>query len=618
VRTYDVIIMGGGIAGGFLARQLKLTRPELSVLVLEAAQKIDNYKVGESTVEVAANYMIRRLNLGTYLYQHQLPKNGLRFFFDNEQKDLPLTKMSEIGSDHMPFHPSFQLERAALERDLVELNRAIGVDVELGAKVVDMSLDGESQHTVVYEQGGERYEASSRWLCDAAGRRHLIQRKLGNKVHKETRLNTAAAWARYRKVGGLDAVADPAWRSRVRYTSRHLSTNHMMYDGYWLWFIPLAGDLMSVGAVYDKDRISNGPRTKDDFEAFMRSHRSSRDLMEGAVFEDFQAYAHLPYYSDSYFSADRYALTGEAGAFTDPFYSPGSDFIATANEFITSLITTEMGEGKSQAFYDKVEAYNAYYRFKYESTIRLYIKLYPVFGTFEVYRLKYLLDFNNYYNLVVWPFMADRLTDVGWIREELRFTDVVLRAQSAMADHFVKMADHLRARGEYFAQNEGRWANGLCGVSQFEARLGPAIDEGFRRAEVDKAYGSVFAAVLERVLGEPNVGDRARVLEDLKLPQVLVWKDINEETYARFIDRIAGKIARDLKKELPDAGVERVVIRRANGGQNEGQNGADRASGAGDVHVIGPAEGGELHAKALARAREIWGASGGSLARIAM
>src|SRR5262245_26137056 len=201
--------MGGGIAGAFLARQLKLTRPELSILVIEAQRKIDNFKVGESTVEVAANYMIRRLNLGTYLYQHQLPKNGLRFFFDSPEKDLPLPRMSEIGSDHMPFHPSFQLERAALERDLVTMNRAAGVDVRLGAKVVEVSVQSGSaagaaaRHTVSFEEAGERRSASCRWLVDASGRRHLLSRALGNTIHKETRLNTAAAWGRYRNVAGL-------------------------------------------------------------------------------------------------------------------------------------------------------------------------------------------------------------------------------------------------------------------------------------------------------------------------------------------------------------------------------------------------------------------------------
>jgi len=181
----DVVIIGSGIAGGFLSRQLKLTCPDLEVLVLEASEKIADYKVGESTVEVSSSYMIRRLGLSTYLYQHQLPKNGLRFFFDSEAKDLPITEMSEMGSDHLPFHPSFQLERASLERDLVTMNRDIGITVELGAKVVDLTIDPSGPHTVVWERGGERHEVKARWVCDTSGRRHVLGRKLGHKVTKE-------------------------------------------------------------------------------------------------------------------------------------------------------------------------------------------------------------------------------------------------------------------------------------------------------------------------------------------------------------------------------------------------------------------------------------------------
>ncbi|MGK4002792.1 NAD(P)/FAD-dependent oxidoreductase [Sorangium sp. So ce1036] len=608
MRTVDIVIIGSGIAGGLLARQLRLTCPDLGVLVLEAASAIVDHKVGESTVEVAAHYMVRRLNLGTYLYQHQLPKNGLRFFFDAEGKDLPLPRMSEIGSDHMPFHPSFQLERARLERDLVAMNRAAGAEVELGAKVIDVAIDGRGRHRVVYEQGGERREVACRWVCDASGRRHVLLRKLGVKVHKEARLNTAAAWGRYRGVAGLDAVTEPAWRSRVRHTSRHLSTNHFMYDGYWIWFIPLAGDLMSVGVVFDKDRIGEGsgaalrgPRTRAELERFLRAHRAVRDLLEGAELEDFQGYAHLPYHADRYFSTDRYAVTGEAGAFVDPFYSPGSDFIATSNEFITQMILADV-RGDRAGFEERVAAYDAYYRFKYDSTLRLYEHMYPVFGCFELYRLKYLLDFNNYYNLVLWPFMADRVTDVGWIREELRLADLVLRALSTMGDHFAALARDLRARGEYFAQNEGRFANGLNGVAQLEARLGPAIDEGFRREQVDRAYGSVFAALLERRLGEPALSDRARVVSELRLPQVLTFRDITPERLARLLSRIGERMTRELRGEFPDAGVERVEIRPGGGG----------------VSVTGPTEGTKAHGEVLSRAQALWDASAGSLAHVAL
>ncbi|MFO0589765.1 MAG: NAD(P)/FAD-dependent oxidoreductase [Polyangiaceae bacterium] len=604
MQSYDVVILGSGIAGCFLSRQLKLARPELSVLVLEASEKMTDYKVGESTVEVAANYMVRKLDLGTYLYQHQLPKNGLRFFFDSEKKDLPLTKMSEIGSDHMPYHPSFQLERAKLERDLIEMNRKIGIDVQLGAKVTGLVVDGRSGHTVTYEQGGEKHEVSGKWLCDASGRRQLLVRKLGRKVTKETRLNTAAGWARYWNVAGLDAVKDGPWRSRVRYTSRHLSTNHMMYDGYWIWFIPLAGDLMSVGVVYDKDRIGEMPRTREAFEAFVKSHRSSRDLMEGAVFEDYQGYAHLAYTTDEFFSADRWGLTGEAGAFLDPFYSPGSDFITTANELLTSLILADF-DGKKEEMPERLSLCNAFYRLKYESTLRLYAKLYPIFGSFEIYRLKYLLDFNNYYNLVVWPFMADKITDMAWLKEELKFSDFVLRAQDAMADLFSRWGQDLRDKGQYFAQNEGQWANGLNGVVQFQEKLGPKLDEEFRRRELDKAYSSVFMGVVERMTNTPDLSTKKRVLSELSLPHVVMLKDVNEATVDQILKRASVRITRDLKAEMPGLGVEKVTLTRGDGG-------------APTVGIVGLPETAPEHEAALARATALWNEPGQSLTAIRM
>ncbi len=604
MRTYDVVILGSGIAGGFLTRQLKLARPELSILTLEASEKMLDFKVGESTVEVAANYMIRKLELGTYLYQHQLPKNGLRFFFDNEKKDLPLTKMSEIGSDHMPYHPSFQLERARLERDLVEMNQKSGIEVLLGAKVTDLSMSEDGPHTVMFEHAGEKHQVKARWVCDASGRRHLVARKLGQKVQKETRLNTAAGWGRYWNVAGLDAVRDSAWRSRVRYTSRHLSTNHMMYDGYWIWFIPLAGDLMSVGVVYDKDRISPGPRNKEDFETFIKSHRSSRDLMEGAVFEDYQGYAHLPYHTDTFFSENRWGLTGEAGAFVDPFYSPGSDFIATANEFLTSLILTDL-DGKKEELAERVALYNAFYKLKYESVLRLYSKLYPIFGSYEIYRLKYLLDFNNYYNLVVWPFMADKLTDVAWLREEVKFGDFVLRAQSAMADLFVKWGETLKERGQYFAHNEGKWANGLNGVVQFQEKLGPILDEAFRKRELDKAYSSVFTACVEGLCNTPGLSTRKRVLSELSLPHVVMLKDVNDATLDQILKRSSVRLTRDLKADFPGAGIEKVTLER---------NGSETPF----LRLSGVAEAAPEHETILARAKELWDEPGESLTHVRM
>ncbi len=57
-RSIDVAILGGGLVGNLLARQLRRHSPELSVAMFERDTE-RTYKVGESTVEIAANYLSR-------------------------------------------------------------------------------------------------------------------------------------------------------------------------------------------------------------------------------------------------------------------------------------------------------------------------------------------------------------------------------------------------------------------------------------------------------------------------------------------------------------------------------------------------------------------------------
>ena len=53
---FDVAILGGGLAGNLLARQLRRTLPELRIGLFERSTST-SYKVGEATVEIAANYL---------------------------------------------------------------------------------------------------------------------------------------------------------------------------------------------------------------------------------------------------------------------------------------------------------------------------------------------------------------------------------------------------------------------------------------------------------------------------------------------------------------------------------------------------------------------------------
>ena len=84
---------------------------------------------------------------------------------------------------------------------------------------------------------------------------------------------------------------------------------------------------------------------------------------------------HFSYGCKQVFSGDRWALTGEAGLFLDPFYSPGSDFIAMSNTYICDLIEKDRA---GQPFAPYAAIYQQLYFSFYENTLTLYQDQYPL------------------------------------------------------------------------------------------------------------------------------------------------------------------------------------------------------------------------------------------------
>ena len=115
-NQYDVIIMGGGLAGLSLSLQLKQRLPGLRVLVVERrAHPVPQatHKIGESTVEIAANYFDTVLGLKDHLVSKQLKKFGFRFFFSDGREDLD--RVTEIGASRYLSTPSYQIDRGIFE-----------------------------------------------------------------------------------------------------------------------------------------------------------------------------------------------------------------------------------------------------------------------------------------------------------------------------------------------------------------------------------------------------------------------------------------------------------------------------------------------------------------------
>ena len=489
-----IAIVGGGMAGQLLARQLRRTVPELRVSIFEKNTE-DPHKLGESMVEIATNYMVRRLGLSSYLYDRHYPKNGLRYFYDDAERATALEDMSEIGSESLPFHPAFQIDRARLDADLAAMNAADGVEVHRGVQVreVELGEDGAS-HTFKVRRvaDGETRQVRARWLIDASGRTRLLARKLGLEA-PEHELENASVWGRFEGVTDVDGMGSEAFRARIRHTPRRLSTMHFHYPGYWIWFIPLRDGVTSVGLVADKERFAPELRTQDGFVAFLNRHRAVASLMQNAKPVDHGCYIGLSYGTTRFFGRERWGLTGEAACFTDPLYSPGSDFIALENDFLSDLIRRDAAGEDAEAVAERADLYDAFMSFRQEATFELYRGQYGLLGSYELGKLKWNFDIGSYYNIWVDAYMRDQHLDRAWLESQIAQRPLVLRSLHHVRGALEKVAAHIDATDAYHRRNAGEYTDGReclwflteVGQSATEAETLGRMGELFNRFRAD-------------------------------------------------------------------------------------------------------------------------------------
>lgn len=517
----DVTILGGGLAGLTLAIQLRRQLPALSLRIIERRRHpvpLAAHKVGESSVEIGANYFDTVLGLADHLQSRQLRKFGFRFFFSDHRDDLD--QVTEVGASRYLSTPSYQLDRGVFENFLGEHARELGMEFLDGAVVRGFDIGAEGgEHCVRYERDGEQHEVRSRWLIDASGRAGLIKRKLG--LQQDNAHQANAVWFR---IGDRIDVgqwsSDAAWLTRCDPPHRWLSTNHLCGAGYWAWLIPLSSGSHSVGIVCDAR--AHPLETMNTFEkalAWLHRHqpRLAREL-EGKqhLLQDFCFLRDFSYGCKQVFSGDRWALTGEAGVFLDPFYSPGSDFIGIGNTYITDLIARDL---QGELINGRAHVYQQLYFSFYESTLALYTDQYAMFGDPEVLPVKVIWDYSYYWGVLCQLFFQRRLTDLnslGRLSGHLNHS----RALNCAMQKFLREWSRLSKRRNVAVLLDQA---ALPWFAELNRGLRDRLDEQAFRArmiEYTGLLGSLAREIIERGCGEHPTLDAAELRQLLDaMPQ---------------------------------------------------------------------------------------------------
>lgn len=418
---YDVVVLGGGLAGLTLSLQLKNAKPDISILVLERRESeaaTAAHKVGESTVELGTHYLREVLDIKGYLEEHELPKHGLRFFFKNDTKE-DIASRVELGPRLRLPVPSHQLDRGTLENYLMKLTRERGNELILGAKVSGVDISTENGHEVSYIKGGEEIKVKCRWVADASGRASVLKRKFQFQKPMEHHVN--AAWWRLKGVIDIDTWTDnKEWQGFLEPGLRYLSTVHFMDSGYWLWVIPLGSKNTSIGIVADPAiHPFDTFNTYEKAVEWMRvneplAHKMLVPLGEGDGLMDFKILKHYAHHTQKVYSTDRWGTAGESGPFLDPLYSPGTDFIAMNNGWLSDLILRDLAGEDIEI---RVNVYEQCHLALVDAWIPIYQDKYLLMGNTQIMVIKIFWDWALYWAVPCHLFANKAFTNIRVLRD---------------------------------------------------------------------------------------------------------------------------------------------------------------------------------------------------------
>lgn len=426
-KNVDVLIVGAGLAGLTLARQLLLSRPDMTILMLDRLAEVPSpkQKVGEATVQVSGYYYSRVLEMEEHLLREHFLKYNLRFYWKTERGGDVWENLSQSYIRKISNIATYQLDRNKFEAAVLEKNRE-NPNFELIHPMtdlhVDLSEDG-GRHSFRYQVDEQEVSGSAGWVVDASGRGRFLVRRQKLDRPSPIKHGSSFLWVEGlldpEKCTNLDRkqIRLRPERSALGHFPTFLATNHYCGEGYWFWEIPLHGKT-SLGLVFDSENVafkdvSSAEKLVEwicrEYPLFARDLPNRKILYHSGL-------TSFALDNGQMISPARWALCGEACRFTDPLYSPGGDLISTYNTLITdAILTADQGELEA-----KIRFYEPLARAIYEAYVPSFAVSYNTLGDQECFSLRYVWELTIYFAFYVFPFINDLHTDQSFLPGFLR------------------------------------------------------------------------------------------------------------------------------------------------------------------------------------------------------
>ena len=366
----DVVVLGGGPAGSTFAGIVKKYAPGLRVTLLEKAH-FPRWHIGESTIPVA-NTVFRDLEVYERLAASgAIKKIGINFVWGADRTpwnadylilgdgagqapghmseqapgeasgrtphqppnrttgQLPERVIDVVGQDFAglgrapqaePF-TAFNVRRDQFDALLLDQARAFGVSVHEGVRAAAVARSGAASRVSWQDHAGRHGTIEADFVLDATGLSSLMTR---DQRVRDPHMNNYAVYGYFAGAG---------WKVTYNGSRSHTTVFICSIPCGWIWYFPIAEDVMSVGVVTHRDHFRDR-LSGIDLETFYRDMiadcpevsglldgaRLRTDILPGGgrvrASQDWSSWAEMPV-------GPGWAAAGDAAMFVDPILSSG-------------------------------------------------------------------------------------------------------------------------------------------------------------------------------------------------------------------------------------------------------------------------------------------------------